>query len=69
MRPINPVYFKEKKYFFTFTDDFMQYMEVYRVAQKSECFLCLKAFYSFCKTRSQKDCAIKRIQSNYGLEL
>lgn len=48
---INFVDFREKKYLFRFTDDFMQYTKIYIRVQKSDWFIYLKTFYNFCQTR------------------
>lgn len=67
--PINPVRFGGEKYFFTFTDDFTLYTEVYTGTHKSEWFECLKIFYNLCKTWSHKERPVERLRSDYGSEL
>ncbi len=67
--PINPISFGGGRNFFTFTDDFTRYTEVYTGVQKSDWFKCLKAFYNLCRTRSQKERPVERIRSDYGSEL
>ncbi len=66
---INLIGFGGERYFFTFTDDFTRYTEVYTRVQKSDCFECLKAFYNLCRTWLQKKRPVERIQSDYGSEL
>ena len=65
----NPVGFGGERYFFTFTDDFTRYTEVYTGTRKREWFKCLKTFYNLCKTRSHRERPVERLRSDYGSEL
>lgn len=66
--PINPIGFGGERYFFTFTDDFSRYTEIYTGSKKSNWFKYLKAFHNLWKTRSKEEHPVKRLRSDNGSE-
>lgn len=69
VRPVNPVGFLGKRYFFTFTDDATRMTDTYTGTKKSDWLKWLKAYHSLCRTCSKDNHPIERLRSDYGSEL
>lgn len=66
VRPITPVRFGAKRYFFMFTDDNTHILETYTRRQKREWLKSLKVIYNLDYTCTRLDKLIKRLLSNYS---
>lgn len=69
IRPISPIGFLGKRYFFTFTDVCTQYTKIYTGTKKSDWLHSLKAFHNLAKTRTKTERPTERICSDYCSEL
>lgn len=66
---INPVWFSNKQYFFTFINYCIRLIKTYIDIKKSNWLKYLKNYYSLYRTRSKKKHLIERLRLDYAAKL